>query len=278
MRESVTRLPRLDVKSFDFVQQSEYLCMKPEQIKIVRRMVKKFIADYKTMMENAEEILHTLEEFSKTSPKYIPHELDDYLGYVAKTGDPVFKWSIIKCLYREKLTSVIADFHEESLSIEVPPCPNVDPFNYERMKANLLDKLESFNGAPFTVQRLSELLTNPRKEYNRADKFMRAVEKNILVVSTIEPGRGAENDLVDEQFNGVPESETAGAEMAPHDRLPETESPNVPYETVQEREPVDDDRQVFAGDEPPDGMPKAAEREAVADVKPAFEEVIADFQ
>ncbi|XP_014239914.1 serine/threonine-protein phosphatase 4 regulatory subunit 2 [Cimex lectularius] len=159
-------------------------------------------------MENAEEIMHSLEEFAKFKPKDIPKELDDYLGYVAKTGDPVFKWSIIKCLFREKLVNVITDFYESTLTIELPPCPNVDVFNYERMKANLLERIDSFHGAPFTVQRISELLTNPRKEYNRADKFMRAIEKNILVVSTREPGRhGEDGDGQGEaSYNGMPYS------------------------------------------------------------------------
>jgi serine/threonine-protein phosphatase 4 regulatory subunit 2 len=159
-------------------------------------------------MDNPEEVLHSLEEFSKIKPKDIPNELDDYLCYVAKTGDPVFKWSIIKCLFREKLLKVITDFYESTLTIDLPPCPNVDPFNYERMKSNLLERLEAFHGAPFTVQRISELLTNPRKEYNRADKFMRAIEKNILVVSTREPGRYPESDTENSQdtsFNGMPE-------------------------------------------------------------------------
>ncbi|CAH1389307.1 unnamed protein product [Nezara viridula] len=168
-------------------------------------------------MDNAEEFMHSLEEFSKLKPKDIPRELEDYLGYVAKTGDPVFKWSIIKCLFREKLLNVITDFYESTLSIELPHCPNVEPFNYERMKANLLEKLDSFNGAPFTVQRISELLTNPFKEYNRADKFMRAVEKNILVVSTREPGRYADNDVDTQQessLNGVPAPNYSGIESS----------------------------------------------------------------
>ena len=63
---------------------------------------------------------------------------------------------------------------------EIPQCPNVDPFNFERMKRALLERLDSFNSAPFTVQRICELLTEPRKQYTRIDKFMRAVEKNIL--------------------------------------------------------------------------------------------------
>jgi len=57
---------------------------------------------------------------------------------------------------------------------------NVDPFNYETMKSSLLERLDLFNAAPFTVQRLCELLIDPRKQYSRIDKFMQALEKNIL--------------------------------------------------------------------------------------------------
>ncbi|KAK9512530.1 hypothetical protein O3M35_000933 [Rhynocoris fuscipes] len=187
-------------------------------------------------MDNAEEVMHSLEEFSKLKPKDIPRELDDYLGYVAKTGDPVFKWSIIKCLFREKLLSVITDFYESTLTIELPPCPNVDTFNYERMKANLLERLDSFHGAPFTVQRISELLTNPRKEYNRADKFMRAIEKNILVVSIREPGRYSEIDgdnQSDPSFNGIPESNDSSLETSfTCNDLADPDSSSQVYEVV----------------------------------------------
>lgn len=71
----------------------------------------------------------------------------------------------------------------------------------------LLERLDSFNAAPFTIQRISELLADPRKQYSRIDKFMRAVEKNILVVSTALPGRHrpeeSENgDSLDSALNG----------------------------------------------------------------------------
>ncbi|CAH0686264.1 unnamed protein product [Spodoptera exigua] len=139
-------------------------------------------------MENAEEIFHFLEDFSKRKPKTIPQELNEYLAYVARTGDPVYQWSLVKSLFKEKLLSVITDFYETTPGIDIPPYPNVDPFNYDIMKNSLLERLDSFTSAPFTVQRICELLTFPRKQYNRVDKFMRAIEKNILVVSTREPG------------------------------------------------------------------------------------------
>ncbi|XP_028156453.1 serine/threonine-protein phosphatase 4 regulatory subunit 2 [Ostrinia furnacalis] len=139
-------------------------------------------------MENAEEIFHFLEEFSKRKPKTIPQELNDYLAYVARTGDPVYQWALVKALFKEKLLNVITDFYETTPGIDIPPYPNVDPFNYDTMKNSLLERLDSFTSAPFTVQRICELLTCPRKQYHRVDKFMRAIEKNILVVSTREPG------------------------------------------------------------------------------------------
>ncbi|RZB41321.1 serine/threonine-protein phosphatase 4 regulatory subunit 2 [Asbolus verrucosus] len=146
-------------------------------------------------MENPEEILHSLEEFTKTKPKDIPRELEEYLCFVAKTGDPVYQWSAIKSLFREKMINVITEFYETCPSVEIPPCPNVDLFNYDIMKNFILEKLDTFAAAPFTLQRICELLTTPRKEYNRIDKYMRALEKNILVVSTTEPGgrRNTEN-------------------------------------------------------------------------------------
>lgn len=40
-----------------------------------------------------------------------------------------------------------------------------------------------------SVIRICELLTKPNKHYKRTDKFMRALEKNLLVVSTVESRR-----------------------------------------------------------------------------------------
>lgn len=64
---------------------------------------------------------------------------------------------------------------------EIPPAPNVDPFNFDSIKVKVFEQLDAFVGIPFTVQRLAELITSPRKHYKRTDKFMRAFEKNMLV-------------------------------------------------------------------------------------------------
>ncbi|CAD6228018.1 GSCOCG00006311001-RA-CDS [Cotesia congregata] len=169
-------------------------------------------------MDNPEEVLQALDEFSKMRPSEIPRELEDYLCFVAKTGDPVYQWSLIKPLFREKLVRVMTDFYENCPALDLASSPNLEHFNYDIMKCNLLELLESFANAPFTVQRICELLTSPRKEYNRVDKFMRAIEKNILVVSTKEPGPAARrsengesilNGSIDDDDNITPNNQSS---------------------------------------------------------------------
>lgn len=184
-------------------------------------------------MENLEEVLQALDEFQKMRPSVIPQELEDYLCWVAKTGDPVYQWPLIKTLVREKLTRVMTDFYESCPTLELAPCPNVEHFNYDTMKSTLLERLESFANAPFTVQRICELLTAPRKEYNRVDKFMRAIEKNILVVSTREPGpitrRGETGDGM---VNGSVEEDAASVTQQ-QQQPPPPSSFSQPSQTTQ---------------------------------------------
>uniref|UniRef100_A0A3B3D404 Serine/threonine-protein phosphatase 4 regulatory subunit 2-A-like n=1 Tax=Oryzias melastigma TaxID=30732 RepID=A0A3B3D404_ORYME len=40
---------------------------------------------------------------------------------------------------------------------------------------------------PFTIQRLCELLTDPKRNYTSTDKFLRGLEKNVMVVSCLFP-------------------------------------------------------------------------------------------
>jgi serine/threonine-protein phosphatase 4 regulatory subunit 2 len=43
-----------------------------------------------------------------------------------------------------------------------------------------------FNSAPFTIQRLCELILSPRIHYRRTDKFIRGLTKCVSVVTTID--------------------------------------------------------------------------------------------
>ena len=122
----------------------------------------------------------------------ISPSLDEYLTYVAKSGNALFEWNKIKPLFKKKLQIVIQEFHDSSPSDDLPKQPNVDVFQFDQMKERIFEQLESYSGIPFTVQRLCELLVQPKRHYKRTDKFMRGLEKIMLVVSTIDPNPSSE--------------------------------------------------------------------------------------
>jgi len=153
-------------------------------------------------MENLEDVLMELNKFEKRpraetdkgeGDDAIPPLLEEYLISVARCGTTHFPWPKIKPLLRAKLRRVIGEFHAFSPSDDLPAVPNVDRFDFSACCEKVFQQLDCFGGIPFTVQRLCELLTAPKKHYRRTDKFMRALEKNMLVVSTVDHRPPAES-------------------------------------------------------------------------------------
>nr|CAG4636456.1 EOG090X0BWU [Eubosmina coregoni]SVE70018.1 EOG090X0BWU [Eubosmina coregoni] len=171
-------------------------------------------------MENVESVLDELnvqgrDYYDKKKTAEIPKMLEDYINHLAKTGDTLFPWSKVKSVIRHKLELVIANFREICPTENLPPCPNVEPFHYETMRDKILVQFDSFNCAPFTIQRLCELLCAPRKHYKRTDKFMRGIEKNLLVVSTVDPEQRKRVDSTSQTLvNGVVEVNAASNNRA----------------------------------------------------------------
>ena len=89
---------------------------------------------------------------------------------------------------RRKLELVMDSFYRDNpLSEAQIRVPNCKPFDYGDLKGEIMKSFDWFYAAPFTIQRLCELLIDPGKHYRRTDKFMRGIEKNVLVVSTVQP-------------------------------------------------------------------------------------------
>ena len=77
---------------------------------------------------------------------------------------------------------------------------SIDYFLFLGIKNKVFEQLDAFAGIPFTVQRLAELLTSPRRHYKRTDKFMRALEKNMLIVSTVEARATSNNNASESRY------------------------------------------------------------------------------
>ncbi|XP_014681017.1 PREDICTED: serine/threonine-protein phosphatase 4 regulatory subunit 2-A-like [Priapulus caudatus] len=157
-------------------------------------------------MENPERILVALTEFESKSPREIVPLLDEFLRHIAKTGEPVFPWEKLKPLFMHKLDAVMREFFATAPTETVAPNPNLEVVPFDAMRTRLLDTLDKFTSAPFTIQRLCELVTEPKKHYNRTDKFLRGIEKNVLVVSTLAPFTGKETPSGLHFVNGILEN------------------------------------------------------------------------
>uniref|UniRef100_A0A8D2Q9N0 Protein phosphatase 4 regulatory subunit 2 n=1 Tax=Varanus komodoensis TaxID=61221 RepID=A0A8D2Q9N0_VARKO len=93
----------------------------------------------------------------------------------------------------ERLQEALKDFEKRGKK-EV--CPILDQFLCHVAKTG-----ETI--IPFTIQRLCELLTDPRRNYTGTDKFLRGVEKNVMVVSCVYPSSEKNNSNSLNRMNGV---------------------------------------------------------------------------
>lgn len=105
-------------------------------------------------------------------------------------------------LLREALSSYSADGQETQQQVQAaaaqPLSPQVDA-------QRLVDAFESFEAPPFTVQRIVELLLNPKAFYSRASSLAFSLEKLLRVTSFA--------DAVGEaSLAGQPSNNTGGSE------------------------------------------------------------------
>ncbi|KAG7520957.1 serine serine/threonine-protein phosphatase 4 regulatory subunit 2-like [Solea senegalensis] len=132
-------------------------------------------------------LLDAFQDFDKKGKKETCPVLEQFLCHVAKTGQPLISWSQFKSYFMFKLEKVMDDFHTSMPEQRGPNNPNVEYIPFEEMKTRILKIVDGYNGIPFTIQRLCELLMDPKRNYTGTDKFLRGLEKNVMVVSCVYP-------------------------------------------------------------------------------------------
>ncbi|XP_021121703.1 serine/threonine-protein phosphatase 4 regulatory subunit 2 isoform X1 [Heterocephalus glaber] len=165
---------------------------------------------------DVERLQEALKDFEKRGKKEVCPVLDQFLCHVAKTGETIIswgcadnlpglwiQWSQFKGYFIFKLEKVMDDFRTSAPEPRGPPNPNVEYIPFDEMKERILKIVTGFNGIPFTIQRLCELLTDPRRNYTGTDKFLRGVEKNVMVVSCVYPSSEKNNSNSLNRMNGV---------------------------------------------------------------------------
>ncbi|XP_015228923.1 PREDICTED: serine/threonine-protein phosphatase 4 regulatory subunit 2-A-like isoform X3 [Cyprinodon variegatus] len=112
-------------------------------------------------------------------------------------------WSQFKTYFLFKLDKVMEDFHASSPEERDTHNPNLEYIPFEDMKKRILKIVDGYNGIPFTIQRLCELLTDPKRNYTGTDKFLRGLEKNVMVVSYLHSMSEKNGTSTVNRMNGV---------------------------------------------------------------------------
>ncbi|KAK3547876.1 hypothetical protein QTP86_033267 [Hemibagrus guttatus] len=148
-------------------------------------------------------LLGAFRDFEKKGKKETCPILDQFLCHIAKTGETMIHWSQFKSYFLFKLEKVMDDFKASSPEQRGPANPNVEYIPFKEMKERILKIVDGYNGIPFTIQRLCELLTEPKRNYTGTDKFLRGVEKNVMVVSCVYPTSEKNGSSAVNRMNGV---------------------------------------------------------------------------
>ncbi|KAI0721038.1 PPP4R2-domain-containing protein [Cerioporus squamosus] len=156
---------------------------------------------------------------AEDSPYEWKEEHGDIIERIASTDIVETEWPLLRNIIKHKLDKNIAAFLAEGPrweprpplmlavaqqlqngGLKLPPFPpreylpgnpnppppkvNLSDKEAEEMKTSIYAQLNEFDSTPFTIQRLCELCVNPRQHYKYIGKYLRAVEKSLLVTST----------------------------------------------------------------------------------------------
>ena len=93
--------------------------------------------------------------------------LDAYLRHVARTGDSVFPWPKVRPLLKRKLDVLADQYCQHSPPEKIPAMPNVDPFKFDQLRAEIHLRIDALTGSVGVGEALTGLL-NVR---DRMDNF-----------------------------------------------------------------------------------------------------------
>uniref|UniRef100_A0ACD5V9J3 Uncharacterized protein n=1 Tax=Avena sativa TaxID=4498 RepID=A0ACD5V9J3_AVESA len=117
-----------------------------------------------------------------------PEEMRGIIEVIADTGKFWHEWSFLKRLLSLQLMQVLGEYSEAQMVIREDG-QQQNPLSAEthsELFSQLNDALLRFEeGPPFTLQRLCEILLDPKGTYKKLSKLALALEKTLLVTSTI---------------------------------------------------------------------------------------------
>mmetsp|Transcript_38173 Transcript_38173/g.105224 ORF Transcript_38173/g.105224 Transcript_38173/m.105224 type:complete len:237 (-) Transcript_38173:185-895(-) len=115
----------------------------------------------------------------------IPEDLESLICDVAKTGSVnSYPWDALRLLLARKVELVLGEFWRDAPDVEVQEGESFERAAVEPLMRSLLEPRRE--GPPFTVQRICELLSEPRLVYKSTRRYLYALQRAVLVTATEE--------------------------------------------------------------------------------------------
>jgi len=153
-------------------------------------------------LSNKEAYIAALEAFTDDSIS-LPEDLENLFKHIARTGDTLVAWDKLKKAFILKLKLVVDEFNSTNPYIAGKINANCENEQFLEMRDSLITLANGFDHPPFTFQRVCELIINPKKNYTKCEKYMRALEKNLRVVTAWSyTPRRVSNTSTELQMNG----------------------------------------------------------------------------
>lgn len=146
------------------------------------------ISEVDHRLEDKTSHLSNHEEIAPKSDSNISfEEIRSIMEVIAATGKFWHDWDMLKSLLSFRLKQVLAEYPEAQVVSEDGPQPSsLSGETYPELVKRLDEALLNFiEGPPFTLQRLCEILLTPKNTYRSLSKLALALEKNLLVTSTL---------------------------------------------------------------------------------------------
>ncbi|OUM68333.1 hypothetical protein PIROE2DRAFT_58106 [Piromyces sp. E2] len=105
---------------------------------------------------------------------------EDYLLKTAMTAEVVCNWNLLRELLRFKIKQLCEQKLADNPSNQIINGESVEDF-----QMRIWSILDSFDEPPFTIQRLCELTTINQEQHKTVWKYLRAIEKVLLVTSCV---------------------------------------------------------------------------------------------
>jgi len=174
-------------------------------------------------LSTREAYIAALDAFTDDSePDCLTEELENLFKHIARTGDTIVSWDKLKKAFILKLKLVIDEFNSSNQYVAGKINANCENEQFSEMKESLISLANGFEHAPFTFQRVCELIINPKQNYTKCEKYMRALEKNLRVVTSwsYTPRRVSEPGSLESQMNGSANSNNTSSKSPSNNKSP----------------------------------------------------------